>query len=378
MSIDLIPVRTRADQRAFYRFLYEVYRDAPNWVPPLWPQRREYFEKKAAFFSYGEGEFWLAKQDGRLVGTIGTAVNHSRNRDLGIRAATFGFFETLPGRYDVACALWDFAGRWARERGLDRLDGPYSFSGEDDHGFLCAGFDTPSSIMMAHTHPDYYQFAERYGFQKIHETVAYRVDLDPSVSAEELLPVAVPIAERARARHPQAVIRNPRMQDWDAEIVRLHAVYNRSLAVLPEFYPTELAEFQAQADGLRQIIDTDLVFIAELDGRTIGFALGLPNLAEALQHANGLQYPWDYLRLLRASKHIRSASFKIMAMDPDYWGYGLDVIMYLEMARAMLRKGYTWVDASLTGEFNPQTNRMLPRVGAYIYRRYREYTFPLS
>ena len=70
-------------------------------------------------------------------------------------------------------------------------------------------------------------------------------------------------------------------------------------------------------------------------------------------------------------------SFKILAIDPDYWGYGLEAVMFLEMGKAVLRKGYTWMDASLTNEFNPQTNKLAPRLGAYVYRRYREFTVRL-
>jgi GNAT superfamily N-acetyltransferase len=125
------------------------------------------------------------------------------------------------------------------------------------------------------------------------------------------------------------------------------------------------------------VIDPELVFIAEVDGKTAGFALGVPNFTEALRYANGLQYPWDFIRLLLAQKKIRSISFKILAIDPDYWGYGLEVLMFLEMGKALLRKGYDWIDASLTNEFNPQTNKLAPRLGAYVYRKYREYQLKL-
>jgi GNAT superfamily N-acetyltransferase len=167
------------------------------------------------------------------------------------------------------------------------------------------------------------------------------------------------------------------MEDWEQEVVKLHGVYNKALAVLPEFSPIELVEFQATAAGLRSVIDPQLVFIAEVDGKTAGFALGLPNLTEALKVANGLQYPWDYMRLLRAQKNIKSVSFKILAIDPAYWGYGLEALMFLEMGKALVRKGYDWVDASLTNEFNPQTNKLATRLGAYVYRRYREFRLKL-
>jgi len=378
MAITMYPVQTGTDKRAFYNFAFRVYKDDPNWVPHLWPQRKAYLDRKAAFFTYGEGEFWLAKEGKEVIGTIGTAVNHSRNRDIGIKAGTFGFFEVLPERYDAAKAIWDHACDWTRSRNLNELQGPVSFAGEDDHGFLVEGFETMPSVMMAHTPRHYHKFAERYGFEKTLESLAYRFDLETINFDVNNGPQAIlHIAERAARRHGTNVIRIPKMKDWDSEVECLHAVYNKSLAVLPEFSLVELAEFRAQAEGLRQIIDPELVFIAEIDGKTAGFALGLPNINEALLHANGLRYPWDYLRFLLMKRKVKSASFKIMAMDPDYWGYGLDAIMYLEMGKAIIRKGYTWIDASLTGEDNPQTNKLLKRAGAYVYRRYREYRLVL-
>jgi hypothetical protein len=377
MPITIHPVRTEAEKRSFYKFAFRVYRDDPNWVPHLWPGKKAYLDKKAAFFTYGEGDFWLAKEGKEIVGTIGTGIDQARNRGMKWQAGIFGFFEVLPGRYDVAQSMWDFACEWSRQRELTELQGPYSFSGEDDHGFLVEGFDTAPALLMGHNPRDYFEFAERYGFEKIHETVAYRVDLTGNEAIlEQLQATLTRIADRARQRHGGSV-RIPKMKDWDVEVEKLWHIYNTSLTVLPEFSPMELATFREQAAGLKEIIDPELVFIAELEGKPVGFALGLPNIMEALKHANGLQYPWDYLRLAIAMKRIKSGSFKIMAMDPEYWGYGLDSIMYLEMAHAVVRKGYQWVDASLTGEDNPQTNKLLARVGAYIYRRYREYRLGL-
>ncbi len=375
MTIALLPVQTEAERRAFYKFAFRVYRNDPVWVPPLWPQRKNYLEKKTAFFTYGEGDFWLAKEGNEIVGTLGTAIDHSRNRKMNWKAAIFGFFEVLPGRYDVAQAMWNFACSWARQRGMTELIGPYSFSTNDEQGFLIEGFDQPLSILMGHNPPYYPEFAERYGFHKSDwgDWVAYRYDFSHlNYDPQNAPKVLTQIAARARQRHGENILRTPQMKNWDAEVERLHAVYNKSLSVLPEFSPIELAEFRAQALALKEIIDPDLVLIAEIGGKTVGFALGLPNIIEALHFANGLQYPWDYLRLLPARKHIASASFKILAIDPQYWGYGLEAAMILEMGKRMLRKGYRWVDISLTSEFNPQTNKLAARFGASVYRRYRE------
>ena len=146
MSITIHPVLTHADQRQFYNLAWQVYQNDPHWVPPLWPQRKEYLNKKAAFFKYGEGEFWLAKRGHEMVGTLGTAIDHPRNHHTGCQSGIFGFFEVLEGDYEAACALWDHACAWAKARGLAELVGPYSFAANDDAGFLVEGFQYSPAI----------------------------------------------------------------------------------------------------------------------------------------------------------------------------------------------------------------------------------------
>ncbi len=378
MSITIHQVLTHADQRQFYDLAWQVYKNDPHWVPPLWPQRKEYLNKKAAFFKYGEGEFWLAKRGQEIVGTLGTAIDHPRNHHTGCQSGIFGFFEVLEGDYEAACALWDHACAWAKTRGLVELVGPYSFAANDDAGFLVEGFQYSPAIQMGHNPPHYPLYAEKYGFQGSIDWLAYRYDLSKiNFDLQNIPQIILQIDQRSRSRLGSSVIRHPDMTQWDKEIRQLHAVYNTSLSRLPEFNPLELVEFNALAMSLKPILDPQLIFIAEVDGKTAGFGLGLPNIAEAFKVSNGLRYPWDYLRFTLARRKITSVSFKILAIDPQYWGYGLEVQMFIELVRILIHKGYTWVDGSLTADTNPQTNKLATRLGAYVYRRYREYKLSL-
>ena len=47
--------------------------------------------------------------------------------------------------------------------------------------------------------------------------------------------------------------------------------------------------------------------------------------------------------------------------------------MFARMIEACLRGGFEWADLSLTGEDNPQTNKLATRLGAEEYKRYRTY-----
>jgi GNAT superfamily N-acetyltransferase len=392
MDLTLTLVQSEADKRRFYNLAWQVYKDDPYWVPHLWPQRKAYLDKKTVFFNYGEGDFWLARLGGQVVGSLGAAINHAHNRNRGRKDAVFGFFEvlpagTLPGygeteAWEVARRMWDNACGWAGRRGMEELIGPYSFNLDEEQGFLVEGHDSPPAILMGHSHPSYPEWAQRYGFTVLNNTLAYRFDLEKvevddqgNVRNGPDLELLQRIAGRARQRNGVHVIRHPKMKDWDAEIERLYGLYNRSLSVLPDFTPIELSEFLAQAQDLKPLLDLELVFIAEVEGQPAGFALGLPNLAEALRHANGLRYPWDFVRLTLARRHITGASFKILAIDPAYWGHGLEAAIFLEMGETAVRKGYTWLDLSLTNEQNPQTNKLARRFGARVYRKYHEYKY---
>jgi GNAT superfamily N-acetyltransferase len=121
-------------------------------------------------------------------------------------------------------------------------------------------------------------------------------------------------------------------------------------------------------------VDPDLVLFAEYDGQTVGWFPGIPNLNEILIYANGLRYPWDYLRLMwHSRKTPHCISVKSVAVPPEYWDTGVAVLLFDEMAKRAAAKGYTWADMSITGEDNPDTYALAHHIGAKIYKRYRFY-----
>jgi hypothetical protein len=72
------------------------------------------------------------------------------------------------------------------------------------------------------------------------------------------------------------------------------------------------------------------------------------------------------------------ASLKLLAVLDEYRSRGLDALLYLETARALLRKGYAWVDLSLTAEHNVMINRLAPNLSGERYKLYRTYYTDLT
>jgi len=107
--------------------------------------------------------------------------------------------------------------------------------------------------------------------------------------------------------------------------------------------------------------------------------MGLPNLNEALIHANGLRYPWNKVRAwLELRRQPQCVCMKSIAVLPKYWGRGVDALMLDKCGRRAKHKRYRWVDMSITGAENPMTPRLATRLGTRIYKRWQIYIISVT
>ena len=374
--IEIRPVRTRTERRLFLSFPWRIYRRAggrdPLWVPPLLPERARTLDphRGAFFLRGGEAELFLALLDGRPAGTVCAAADHAVNRDSGRKDCLFGFFECLDDQA-VARGLFDRVVRWARERALSSLAGPYNLDYENAYGVLVEGRDRPPVLLCGHTPAYYQELVEAYGFRPARaDNLAYHIDLDPGTpQRRKLSRLAGHIRSKGWVR-----IRTPDLSRWRDEIDTVHELLNRALAHLPDHKPWPRSAVEALLEPLARIAEPELVLFAEVDGRTVGWFPGVPNLNEVFIRINGLRYPWDYLRLLaNRRRKPRCLAVKSVLILPEYWGSGVALLLFDELGRRAAQRGYRWADLSLTSADNPYTPALARRMGAEIYKRYRVY-----
>jgi GNAT superfamily N-acetyltransferase len=370
-DLKILPVRTAKERGKFLTFPWRIYRDDPLWVPPLLPERAKTIDpKRGVFFQRGEAEFFIAWRDGQPVGTICAAEDRATNESRGRQECVFGFFEYVED-YDVARALLDHVKGWARQRNLKALYGPFNLDYEDSYGVLIEGRDRPPALLCGHTPPYYQGFMERYGFQPARgDNLAFAVELGEETPATRRL---ARLADRVRERRG-ITVRGADLARWEDEVDRVHRLINVALAHLPDHIGWRRDALESTLEPFRRIADPELILFAEVDGEAVGWFPGVPNLNEAFMHANGLRRPWDYARLWW---HLRRQpdclAVKSVLVLPEYWGTGVSVLLFDEMARRARAKGYKWVDLSLTSADNPNTPILARRMGARIYKRYRVY-----
>lgn len=369
-SLVISPVRNRHERETFLRFMWKVYKGDSNWVAPLLRDRRRITDaKRGPFFAHGQAEFFIARRGGSVVGTICTAEDYQLNQGRNRKDCVIGFFECLPDK-EAAWKLFDTAAKWAANHNLDTLYGPFNFDYEDGYGVLIEGWEEPAAILCGHTPPYYQQFFEDYGFAPARgDNLAFKINICESPEIQKLHAMA----DRVRSVR-NFKIRPADFTNWQAEIDLIYPMINSALAHLPDHRPWPRESLEDLFRPFLQIADPELILLAEEDGKAIGFFPGVPNLNEWLIHANGLRYPWDVVSLWRHSRHQPTGlAVKSVLVYPEYWGTGVAILLFDELARRAAAKGYTWADLSLTSADNPKTPELAERLGARVYKRYRVY-----
>ena len=272
-------------------------------------------------------------------------------------------------------ALLECARGWAKARQLNTLAGPFNLDYEDSYGILVEGRDRPPTLLCGHTPPYYLDFVERYGMKPLRgDNIAFALDITTHSPALQDLER---MAQRVRERR-QYTIRPADLAHWEDELERVYLLLNTALAHLSDFRPWPREAVRASLAPFRKFADPELILFAEDGDRTVGWLPGMANLNEALIHANGLRYPWDYLKLLWAMRRQPAClTVKSALILPEYWGRGVAIVLFDELLRRALARGYRWIDASLTSADNPRTPALGERFGAQLYKRYRAYRVDL-
>jgi GNAT superfamily N-acetyltransferase len=363
-------VLTRRQRKEFVRFPWLVYRGDPLWVPPLLMERKAFIDpRKNPFFQHADIALFLARCNGRPAGRIAAIINHNHNRFHQDRVGFFGLFECLDD-WDVAKALLDTASAWLRQRGMEVMRGPASFSTNEEIGLLVDGFQESPMIMMPYNPPYYAAFLERYGFRKEKDLCAFIRSAHDM--PERLYRLADKIKEKGRFQ-----VRKLRMAELKEEILRFKSVYESAWERNWGFVPMTEAEIDHMAAELKRILDPDLVFFVEIGGKIVGFSLTLPDVNQALKRVNGRLFPFGFMKLMYHFRRIDQVRVLLLGVAQGYRRMGIDAVLYMETFKEGIKKGYKRGEFSWILEDNDAMIRPLEAIGASRYKTYRVYDLPL-
>ena len=371
-NVEIQAVASLRQQRRFLHLPWRLYRDDPNWIPPLRQNQKELAGFAShPFYDNAVGQAFLALKDGQPAGRVLALVNHAHNEQYQAADGFFGFFESIDDQA-VADGLLGAARAWVAEHGMQTLRGPVNPSLNYEIGLLVHGFDSPPVFMMTYNPPYYADLIERAGFKKLKDAYAFWGHVDMLDTLDEKLErLAKDVVSRFN-------IRLRRMDDRRfAEEVRMFLnLYNRSLVNTWGFVPLSEAEVRHLSKGLKHLVRPELTVVAEIDGKPIGAMLGILDYNPIIKQIDGRLFPTGFLRLLFSRDSLTKCRVVSANVVPEFqqWGVGLALMSRLE--EEIVKSSVKEAEFSWVLEDNHLSRASLERGGAIRQKTYRIYESP--
>ena len=372
VKIEVREVVSSADLKTFISVPWSIYRDDPNWVPPLKSERKKALSAKHPYFLHARWKAWVAYRDGQPAGRISAQVDELY---LERHNAHTGFFGLLEAVEDPAvfAALFSAAESWLKDQGMRTVLGPFSLGINQEIGCLVEGFDTPPYLMMGHAMPYYGGAIEAQGFEKVEDVLAY-------VLREDMFALPENIQRLLKRLSGKMKLRKVDRKNTASELEILRDIFNDAWSHNWGFVPFSKEEFGAVGKELMMITPPDFTWIAETDGKPAAFMVLLPNLNEVIADLNGRLFPFGWARILWRLK-VRSpktARIALMGVRQEYQHTRMGPALAFLTIQALYkpikkRKHKTEIEMSWVLEQNHATRNIIEKVGGIVSKRYRMY-----
>jgi len=368
--ITVTEVKTRAQQKAFLEFPLKLYRNNPNFVPPLYGDEKKMFRADFVYNDTCEHAYWLAERDGKVVGRISAILQRASNEKHGEKRVRFTRFDSIDDP-EVAKALFDAVEGFARARGMNAVCGPLGFSDLEREGLLVEGFDQLSTFEEQYNADYYGRLIEACGYRKEVDWVESKIFAPEKATAEKLHHLSDMLLKKFNLRIGEAKNVNEFLKKYkDGFFDLLDVAYEDLYGTVP-FTP---GMKKMMIDNFRLIIDLDHV-VCLLDEHDTVVCLGLcfPSIAKAVQPSNGRLTPAALVRLLKAIKHPKVIDLGLIAVAPEYQNSGVIAVIAAALSDMLLEDGVEYAETNLNLEDNLAIQNLWKRFHAVQHKRRRSY-----
>ncbi len=365
----------RALLKKFVDFHWQHYKDNPQYVPLLDYEYLGFkligmvgfFEPRNLFFKHADMRFFLAVQNGKIVGRCNAFINHNHNQHWNEKTGFFGQFESLDGP-SISSALLDAASNWLRENGMDTLRGPQNLPvNEATPGCMTKGFDSRPVMYYHYNKPYYADLLRDYGLEPVKRIYSWEVPVHNPME-EKLVRVSKKVIDRYGIT----------IENWGDRPIKerkqeMFEIYNDAWSDNWGFVPFTREEFYHIVDEMMLVMDSKLFLFVYIKGEPAAFFGGVRNITERMQ-------PISWCRrceLLRAAKMLltkhKTKGFRLgyLGVKRKFRRLGLDGVMLWKQKQYTQQADFEYCDMGWVLEDNAMTRRLIEFMGA---RDSKEYT----
>jgi hypothetical protein len=367
VQIELLDTRSRRDVQRFIDLPFRLYRDCPQWVPPLLDDLQlQLNRERYPYYQHSDADFFLATRAGQVAGRIAVLENRHYNAHWNSRTAFFYLFDAEDDP-EAAAALFGAIEAWAGARGLTKIVGAKGFLQGDGLGVLVEGFEHSPAVGIPYNHAYYGTLIEQAGYLR------QRDFMSAYLPGNVRLPERVhEIADKMKARRGFSIKTFASKSELRRWVPRIVQTYNDTFIHNWEFNPVTDAEAQVIGDRLLQIADPKLIKLVMKGDAIAGFLFGFPDISEGIRRARGRIWPIGWFWLLREFGRTRWLDLNGAGILAPYRGLGVNAILYSEMEKTIRSGQFEHADIVQIEESVLTLDDAL-RMGAQIYKKHRIY-----
>ena len=371
LTIERIDTDNKPQVRRFVELPYRLYKDCPQWVPPLHVDAYMYLNrKKHPFHEHSDVDFFIAVRDGREVGRIAAIENKPFNAYHKVKESNFFLFE-CENDPEAATALFDKVAEWSQARGLDTVIGPKGMGPLDGYGILVFGHEHRQTMTMLNYNFSYYQqLVEAQGFEKEVDFVSCFLPADKFHIPERV----ERITQRVMQRGGLQVKKFKNKKELVSWAPRIGIAYNNAFVNNWEYYPLTQREIDFVVDNIMTIADHRLIKIITHGEDVVGFLFAFHDVSAALQRAKGRLFPFGLLDILLELKRTNTVAVNGMGILPEFHGHGGNAMLYSEMGHTLLDfQQFVHVEMTQVAETTEQMRADLKNLNGVEYKNHRVY-----
>ena len=371
INIEKIDTDNKSQVKRFVELPYRLYKDCPQWVPPLHVDAYMYLNRrKHPFHEHSEVDFFIAIRDGRDVGRIAAIENKPFNAYHNVRKSNFFLFD-CENDTEAVTALFDKVIEWSKARGLNVVVGPKGMGPLDGYGVLVFGHKHRQTMtMLNYNFPYYQQLVEAQGFEKEVDFVSCFLPADKFQVPERVERITQRVMQRG-GLHVKKFKNKKELVAWAP---RIGKAYNDAFVNNWEYYPLTQREIDFVVSNIMTIADHRLIKIVTHGDNVVGFLFAFHDVSAALQRARGRLFPFGLLDILLELKRTDTVAVNGMGILPEFQGHGGNAMLYSEMGHTLFDfKQFIHVEMTQVAETTEQMRADLKNLNGVEYKNHLVY-----
>ena len=373
--IEIVEVKTKKQRKQFVELPLKMYKGNPYFVPPLYGDEMKMFTDKNIYSKTCESAFFLALQDGKVVGRIQAILQHQYNDLNAKKQVRFTRFDANDDE-EPAKALFNAVENFAREKGMEEVVGPLGYSDMEREGLLIEGFDYLSTFEEQYNYEYYARLIESCGYVKDVDWVESRLFSTPQ--QDERLKM---LAERALTRHNLRVVgqnmsKRAFIKKYGKGIFDcIDECYKDLYGVVP--YTEEMRKQMIDQFMLILNLKYFMVICDEKDD-VVAFGFCLPGIGSAVQKSGGRLTPACLVRLMKAIKNPKTIDLALVGILPQFRKTGLTALVMIKLQEMLASGKIEYLETNLNLETNVNIRAQWKHFKNIQHKRRRSYVKKLN